>query len=186
VRDEVGFYNFMRPYPYATWLDRWNLVKECLIEAAQYGEENGVTMVLQNHAPLIRHWKDTFDLMREVDSPWLKLRLDLPIFENLNRDYVATAVHTVGNFQTHSHFGGEFYRDSSGVVRQKPQDSQFGKELPDYAHYIGLMKEIGYNGYFTYEFCHPALKDDHTRAGIDYINEQVQLAREFMANLIAA
>jgi len=29
--------------------------------AAKMGEENGVVMALQNHAPPIRHWKDTYD-----------------------------------------------------------------------------------------------------------------------------
>ena len=71
-----GFYTFDRPHPYATWLERWNYVKDCLKEAAAFGEEFGVVMALQNHAPLIRHWKDCLDLVQEVNSPWLKVCLD--------------------------------------------------------------------------------------------------------------
>jgi sugar phosphate isomerase/epimerase len=56
------FYSFMRQYPYATWYDRYVFVKDCLKEAAKIGEENGVVMALQNHAPVIRTWRDTFDL----------------------------------------------------------------------------------------------------------------------------
>lgn len=184
VRDSDGYYSFMRQYPFATHLDRWNFVKSCLKEAARMGEEHGIVMALQNHAPLIRHWKDTYDLVKEVDSPWLKVCLDLPIFENLDRDYVANAVRTVGNLQVHSHFGGEYYRDASGEVKQKNSDAHFGESFPDYSHYVGLMNEIGYNGYFTFELCHPVLNDDHTRAGIGYVNEQVKLAREFMGKLV--
>jgi len=33
------------------------------------GEEFGVVMALPNHPPLIRHWKDMYDLIKEVDSP---------------------------------------------------------------------------------------------------------------------
>lgn len=184
VHDHEGYYGFMRQYPYATHIDRWNFVKDCLREAAKMGEENGVVMVLQNHAPLIRTWKDTLDLVKEVNSPWLKVCLDLPIFENYDKDYVAEAVRAIGSLQVHSHYGGEYYRDPSGVVKQKRMAHRFGEPLPDYRHYIGLMNEIGFNGYFTFELCHPVLNDDHTRAGIDYVHEQVKLAHEFMAGIV--
>ena len=46
------------------------------------------------------------------------------------------------------------------------------------------MSEIGYDGYFTFELCHPVINDDHTRAGIEYVHEQVKLAREYMTNIV--
>jgi sugar phosphate isomerase/epimerase len=179
-------YTFEAQYPFATWLDRWNYAKDTLKEAAKFGEEFGVVMALQNHAPLIRHWKDTYDMVREVNSPWFKICLDLPIFENKEKEYVANAVRTVGDLQIHSHFGGEYYRDSDGTVRQKVVESHFGEPFPDYAHYIAMMNEIGYKGYFTFELCHPVLNDDHTRGNIDYVHNQVKLAREFMGNILKA
>jgi len=182
VRD--NFYTFSRQFPYVTRLDRWNFVKQSLAEAARMGEEYGVVMVLQNHAPLIRHWKDTLDLVKEVNSPWLKVCLDLPIFEKQEKEYIAEAVRTIGPLQVHSHYGGEYFRDKDNKARQKVIESHFGEPLPDYAHYIGLMGEIGYKGYFTFELCHPVLNDDHSRAGIEYVHEQVNLAREFMTNII--
>ncbi len=185
VHEHYGYYTFMTQYPYVTHLDRWNYVKGCLAEAAKMGEEFGVTMALQNHGPLIRHWKDTYDLVREVNSPWLKVCLDLPIMENLDKEYVANAVRTVGNLQVHSHFGGEYYRDDSGMVQQKVLEYHFGEPLPDYEHYIGLMHDIGYDGYLTFELCHPVLNEDHTRAGIEYVNEQSKLAREYMSKIIS-
>jgi len=178
------FYTFQRQFPFATRLDRYNFVKGCLREAAKMGEENDVIMALQNHAPLLRGWRDTIDLVNEVGSPWLKISLDLPIFENLEKEYVANAVHTVGNLQVHSHFGGEYYRDASGTIKPRVLDYYAGGMIPDYAHYISLMREIGYNGYFTFELCHPVLNEDHTNAGIEYVHEQVKLAREYMGNII--
>ncbi len=177
------FYSFQRQYPFCTRLDRYNFVKECLREAAKMGEEHGIVMTLQNHAPLIRGWKDTYDLVKEVNSPWLKICLDLPIFENLDKDYVANAVRNVGNLQVHSHFGGEYYRDPNGTVRPVVLDYYAGGKIPDYGHYIGLMNEIGYNGYFTFELCHPVLNEDHTRGGLEYVHNQVKLAREYMGNI---
>ncbi len=178
------FYTFQRQYPFATRLDRYNFVKECLREAAKMGEEFSVLMALQNHAPLIRGWRDTYDLVKEVNSPWLKICLDLPIFEKLEKEYVANAVRTVGKLQVHSHFGGEYFRDTDGTIKPRVLDYYAGGMIPDYSHYIGLMDEIGYNGYFTFELCHPVINEDHTPAGIEYVHEQVSLAREFMTNII--
>jgi sugar phosphate isomerase/epimerase len=179
-----GFYTFLRQYPYATWLDRYNYVKECLKEAAKIGEENGVVMALQNHSPLIRNWKDTFDLVKEVNSPGLKVCLDLPIFDKQDKEYIANAVRTIGSLQVHSHFGGEYYRDENKVIRPKLLDYYAGGIMPDYSHYIQLMNEIGYNGYFTFELCHQLLNKDHSIAGIEFVHEQVALAREYMAGII--
>ena len=179
-----GFYTFLRQYPYATWIERYNYVKDCLKEAAKFGEESGVVLALQNHAPLIRTWRDTYDLVKEVNSPWLKVCLDLPIFDKQDKDYIANAVRTVGNLQVHSHFGGEYYRDENNVIKPKLLDSYAGGIMPDYAHYIGLMNEIGFNGYFTFELCHPLWNKDHTVAGVEFVHEQVALAKEYMANII--
>ncbi len=179
-----NFYTYERKYPYTTRIDHWNYTRECLIEAAQMAEEYGVTLVLQNHGPLINNWKDCYDMVKEVDSKWLKVCLDLPMMIKHDKKWVEDAIHTVGPLQTHSHFGGEFYRDDSGKVIQKVISSKFGKELPDYSHYIGLLKEIGYEGWLTYELCHPVLTDSHKMAKIDYVHEQVQLAQEFMASIV--
>ncbi|HAQ19443.1 MAG TPA: sugar phosphate isomerase [Prolixibacteraceae bacterium] len=179
-----NFYSFERQYPFATRIERWNFVKDCLKEAAGFGEEFGVTMALQNHAPLIKTWRDTLDLVREINSPWLKICLDLPIMDNLDNDYVANAVRTVGNLQVHSHFGGEYYRDKDDTVKPVILDYYAGGKNPDYRHYIGLMNEIGYNGYFTFELCHPVLNADHTRGDISYVDNQVKLAREFLGKMV--
>jgi sugar phosphate isomerase/epimerase len=179
-----GFYTFLRQYPYATWIERYNFVKDCLREAAKIGEDNGVVMALQNHSPLIRTWRDTYDLVKEVDSPFLKVCLDLPIFDKQDKDYIANAVRTIGNLQVHSHFGGEYDRDENKVIKPRLLDYYAGGIMPDYEHYIQLMNEIGYNGWFTFELCHPLWNKDHSRAGIDFVHEQVSLAHEYMANII--
>ncbi len=177
-----GYYSFERQFPFATRLERWNFVKDCLKEAAAFGEEFGVVMALQNHAPLIRHWKDCYDLVKEVDSPWLKVCLDLPIMTRLDKEWVERAVRTVGDLQVHTHYGGEFRRDDEGQVVFK--DWSFGRPVPDYAHFIDLMREIGFDDWFCFELCHPLLDEMHQPLGIDYVHEQVELAQEYMRALI--
>ena len=177
-----NFYTFEGQYPFCTRLERWNFVKDCLKEAAAFGEEFGVVMALQNHAPLIRHWKDCYDLVKEVNSPWLKMCLDLPLLTSFDKGFVRQAALTVGDLQVYSHFGGEFCRDEQGRVQQKALD--FGKPLPDYAYFIELMREIGFDGYFGYELCHPVLSEAHEPMGLTYVDEQVKLAREFLGGLL--
>jgi sugar phosphate isomerase/epimerase len=176
------FYTFERQYPFATRLERWNLVKACLKEAAAFGEEFGVVMALQNHEPLIRHWKDAYDLVREVDSPWLKVCLDLPMMTRFDEPFVREAALTVGALQVHSHFGGEFDRAADGRVRQRRYE--FEKPLPDYARFVSLMREFGYDGYICYELCHPFLNERHELQGLEAVDEQVALALDFMSDLL--
>jgi sugar phosphate isomerase/epimerase len=180
------FYEFQRQFPYATWLDRWVLTRDCLAEAAAYGEEFGVTMLLQNHAPLIRHWKDCYELVTEVDSPWLQVCLDHPIMVNYEHDWVRNAVMTVGDLQKHSHYGGEFYRDEEGKVRMREIETRFGRPEPDYPFYIDLMRETGYEGYFTFELCHPVLGDKKQPMSMAYVDEQAEFAQEFMRDILNA
>jgi len=175
-------YSLERQFPFATRQERWNFVKSCLVEASGFGAEYGVVMALQNHAPLIRHWKDCYDLVKEVNSPWLKFCLDLPNMRNYDHDWVSTAVDAVGDQQVHMHFGGEYQRDAAGKV--KPKSLNFGQPLPDYGHYLRKMKEIGYEGYISFELCHPVLSEAHEPLGLDYVDEQVQLAHEYMHDLI--
>jgi sugar phosphate isomerase/epimerase len=169
-------------YPFVTRLDRWNYVKDGLKEAAAIGEEFGVLMALQNHPPLIRHWKDCYDLVREVQSPWLKVCLDLPMLTCFDKEFVKQAALAVGKLQVYSHFGGEYDRDANGRVQPRALD--FEKPIPDYGQFLGLMREIGYDGYFGYELCHPFVNEKHELQGIDQVHEQVKLAREYLSSLI--
>jgi hypothetical protein len=46
------------------------------------------------------------------------------------------------------------------------------------------MRKIGYNGYMSYELCHPLPVKGGQTVGIDYAHENAQLAAEFMRDLI--
>lgn len=187
-RDGLALYEearqgWERAYPDVPWLERYRLVRDCLREAANFGEEFGVVMALQNHPPIIRHYQDTLDLVREVDSPWLKVCLDVPLLTRQDDKWVRQASLATGELQVHSHFGGEFFRDEEGKVRLKPFG--LGRPLTNYPTFLRAMKEIGYEGYFCFEFCHPAVDESHNPAGIEFIHEQAALALEYMRDRIA-
>jgi hypothetical protein len=46
------------------------------------------------------------------------------------------------------------------------------------------MDLIGYNGYFTFELCHPLYNKNHEPEGIEFVDEQVSLARQYMSDII--
>ena len=181
------FYTFERQYPFATHLDRWNFVKDCLKESAAFGEEFGVTMALQNHPPLFKDYRDCLRMVKEINSPWLKICLDAGMMDRKDPDWVEEAVRAVGPLQVHSHYGGEYFRDKSGVVRSKYESDKYRDEIiewADYDRYIELMDEINFSGYFCYELCHHVRTEDGKTAGLDYVHEQAMLAREYMSDIL--
>ena len=182
------YYSFQRQYPYSTMLDRWNFVKDCLKESAGFGEEFGITMALQNHPPLFKDYRDCLHMVKEINSPWLKICLDAGMMDRKNPEWVEEAVKAVGPLQVHSHYGGEYFRDSTGKVQSKYESDKYRDEIiewADYDRYIDLMGEIGYNGYFCYELCHHIKTPDGKTAKVDYAHEQAKLAREFMADILS-
>ena len=182
------YYTFQQQYPYATMLDRWNFVKDCLKESAAFGEEFGITMALQNHPPLFKDYRDCLRMVKEVNSPWLKICLDAGMMDRKDPDWVEEAVRAVGPLQVHSHYGGEYFRNSAGKVEMVYESDKYKAEIiewADYDRYIELMGEIGFTGYFCYELCHHVRTPDGKTAGIDFVHEQAKLAREYMADIIA-
>jgi sugar phosphate isomerase/epimerase len=169
---------------YSTRREQWTAVRSCLREAAQIAEDAGVTLALQNHGPLLRHYRDMLDMIAEVESPALQACLDVPILERQDDAYVAQAVRETGRLQVHSHFGGEFEPGPGGTVRSR--QFEFGRPLTNYPAFIRALKETGYDGYFCYEFCHPAQDARHEMKGLEFVEEQARLAFAYLRDVMAA
>jgi sugar phosphate isomerase/epimerase len=169
---------------YSTRRQQWTFVRDCLKEAARMAEDAGVILALQNHVPLLRHYRDMLDMIAEVDSPALRACLDVPILERQDDAYVRQAVLETGRLQVHSHFGGEYERGPDGKVRQRRYE--FDRPLANYPTFIRALKETGYDGYFCFEFCHPALDQRHEMQGLEYVEEQTRLAFEYLRDLLVA
>jgi sugar phosphate isomerase/epimerase len=169
---------------YSTRREQWAAARACLREAARMAEDAGVTLALQNHGPLLRHYRDMLDMIAEVDSPALQACLDVPILERQCDAYVQQAVWETGRLQVHSHFGGEYERAEGGTVRQRQYE--FDRPPVNYPVFVRALKESGYNGYFCYEFCHPAQNDRHETQGLEFVDEQTRLAFVYLRDLLVA
>jgi len=156
--------------------ETWSWCREGLAESARYAGENGVTLALQNHAPVIRDYRDVLRMVEEVASPYLKVCFDARLEHGKDADAVRKATVEVGPLQVLSHFGGEY--------RQGPQGIEVIGGEPCLAEVSGLL-EIGYRGYFGYELCHPLPVVEGKTVGVEYVHENARLAAEYMRGVIA-
>ncbi len=152
----------------------WAWCREGMAESARYAEDAGVILALQNHAPVTLDYQDVLKMVKEINSPNLKVSLDVPIMADKSPENIQRAAKAVGNLQVLSHFGGDYERDTDGKVK--------GAEF--YTPFIRAMHEIGYSGYLSYELCHPLPVVNGQTVGIEYAEKSAQLASEFMRGLI--
>ncbi|MBN9070022.1 MAG: aminomethyl-transferring glycine dehydrogenase [Rhizobiales bacterium] len=166
----------------------WGWCREALIECAKYASDAGVTLSLQNHKPLINDHHDLLRMVREVDSPALKVCLDAPLMPDRGTAAIEQAARDVGSLQVLSHFGGEFERLSDGSIRGfERNDGVVGEDTKRYyGDFVRAMNEIGYDGYIGYELCHQLPVINGQTVDISYADESASLAAEFMRELINA
>ena len=114
-------------------------------ELARYGEQRGVVVALEPHVG------QAFDLpekvvwlIEKVNSPWFRLNFDNSHFEVMGRD-VAEYVSPLAPLSVHTHV-----KDQRG----RAPDYEFlvpGEGDFDYARYLTLMRDAGYDGSITVE-----------------------------------
>ncbi|MGE5295406.1 MAG: sugar phosphate isomerase/epimerase family protein, partial [Solirubrobacterales bacterium] len=147
----------------------WNRCRDALAECARYAADYGVTLALQNHAPIVKSYKDVLHMIQQVDSPQLKACIDLPLLSDKSPEGIRTAMTETGKLEVLSHFGGEFERTADGAIVNDHEQEAF-------PHFIRAMKEIGYNGYMGYELCHPLPVVDGQTVGVEFAEKNAKLA----------
>src|SRR5258708_33630333 len=148
----------------------------------------GLTLVLENHKPLIRDHRDVLRMVREVTSPHLKVCLDAPLMPDKSLAAMREAAQAVGSLQVMSHFGGEFDRNPDGRITGVDRiDGVITGETNQYYHdFARAMNQIGYHGYTSYELCHQLPVVNGETVGVEFAHKNVQLAAEFMREIIKA
>jgi sugar phosphate isomerase/epimerase len=154
----------------------WAWCRDSLEEAARMAGDFGVTLALQNHAPVIKDYRDALRMVKEINSPRLKICFDARLEHQMDEAGVRKAVNEVGALQTLWHFGGEYDRGPSGIT-VKGDEKALGEAL-------GLM-DIRYNGYTGFELCHPLPVVDGKSVGLDFVDKNAQLAAEYMRGILA-
>jgi sugar phosphate isomerase/epimerase len=164
----------------------WGWCRDALIESARYAGEAGVTLALQNHRPVIKDYPDVLRMVREVNSPYLKVCLDAPLLLDKSAKAMGEAARAVGPLQVLSHFGGEFERLSDGRIRgYERNDGIIEGETNQYYQDFGVaMRSIEYQGYCSYELCHQLPVVNGQTVGREFAEQNAQLAAEFMRQIL--
>jgi sugar phosphate isomerase/epimerase len=164
----------------------WNWCREALIECARYAEDAGVTLALQNHRPVIKDYPDVLRMVREVNSPSLKVCLDAPLMLDKSAKSMREAARAVGTLQVLSHFGGEFERLPDGRIRGFERNDGVieGETNQYYNDFVTAMRGIEYQGYLSYELCHQLPVVNGQTVGIEFADRNAELAAGFMRQII--
>jgi len=152
----------------------WAWCREGLTECARYAADAGVMLALQNHKPMMNDHRDVLRMIREVNSPALKMSFDpwgLPI---KTPEYILKAAREVGSMQVLCHIGGVYERGPDGKVKGETHFRPF----------VAAMKDIGYQGYLSYEMCSEPPKVGGKIEGLERADRNAQLAAEFLRGLI--
>jgi L-ribulose-5-phosphate 3-epimerase len=187
--EEVALYgpyergnHYKRPYP--ADLRKWNHAVNGIREVADMALDLGITLVLQNHAPVITPgYEDVLTMLKEIDRKNMKLCLDVPLFyERQSDQYVCEAVERCGAHIALTHYGAwNFSESDNGEIIQGPASS-FGGQI-NYKTFVAGLHHSGYDGFLVSEYCLPVIRN-HTIAGIDEIDQANRLALQYMKEVV--
>lgn len=162
-------------------------ILKCFKECSKWAQEQGVVLALQNHGPVIETYHDMLDFVKWVDSPNFKCSFDAPCCgwskEKQSNSYIEKAVRDVGDLQMISHANGEFVQEDDGKIEMITFFRNEQPVLTNYPAFIKTLKEIGYDGYINYEFCHMPFQGGKV-LGYDYIEKQIDLAQKYFTGLV--
>ncbi len=160
---------------------------KCFKECAKWAEDAGVVLALQNHQPIIDLYTDMLDFVEWVDSPNFKCCLDAPCLgwnATVQADeYVEQAVRDVGTLQVISHANAEFVENEDGSIEMISFDPHVQPVLTNYPAFFRALKQIGYDGFVNYEFCHMPFQGGQV-LGYAYIEKQIGLAQRYFRHLV--
>ena len=163
----------------------WNRAIEGIREAASWAEDLGITLLLQNHAPVLRPgYEDALAMMQEIERKNVKLCIDVPLFSDRQKsDYVREAVRNCGKNLLYTHYGAwNFMETENGEVAQEPAPHHGG--MINYEAFIEALHQINYNGYLTSEYCLPLIRN-HKIAGVEEVDSATIIAMRYMKKLVA-
>ncbi len=170
---------------YPADLRKWERAVKGIREIAARAADLGITLALQNHAPVIRPgYEDVLAMMQEIDHPSIKLCLDVPLFyERQSDEYVNEALEHCGDDTVLTHFGAwNFSQAADGTVVQDPSPSGGGPI--NYKTFLAGLEQRGYNGYLVSEYCLPVVRN-HKIKGIEEVDKSNKMSLGYLKALLS-
>ena len=189
--DEIALYGqfdrtpyYKRLYPVD--LRKWNRAVQGIREVSARAADLGITLALQNHAPVIRPgYEDVLAMMQEIDRPNIKLCVDAPLFYDRQSDeYINEAIDHCGESIILTHYGAwNFSQNDDGEIIQEPSPSGGGQI--NYKTFLAGLQQTGYDGYLVSEYCLPVVKG-HQIAGIEEVDKANKISLEYMKGILSS
>jgi sugar phosphate isomerase/epimerase len=168
---------------------QYALVVEGLTMAGKIAAKYGVTLAVQNHHDIALHHDAMKWLLDEVNLPNVKAAFDCwsPTLEGLSSEEIKQAIYKMKPYIVHTTTADyeklpryKYEINHTNYTAQIPQMRavEIGEGFLDYKTFINTLKEIGYQGYITYEMCE-VLKgggsvenlDKAARAFLEYVKQ---------------
>ncbi len=184
VRIYTGYERPDHPYD-----KQYAMVIEGIQMAGKIAADYGVTLIIQNHHDIALHHTAMKWLLDEVNLPNVKAAFDAwsPTIEGLSPEEIKDAIHTMSpylvhtttaDYEKHPRFKYEFLQTYYTPLLPQNRMVMMGEGYIDYKTFINTLKEIGYQGYITYEMCE-VLKgggsienlDKSAKAFLDYVKQ---------------
>jgi len=175
--------NYFKPL-FAADLKIWHRAVEGIREVADWAADMGITLVLQNHGPVLTPgYEDVLAMTKEVDRSNLKICLDVPMFfDRQGTEYVREAVEKCSEYIRYTHYGAwNFSESEEGEVILDSAPGHGGKI--NYETFIEALHEHDYDGWLTSEYCLPILRN-HQLCGIEDIDEATRRGLRYMKQLV--
>ncbi|MGC4036124.1 MAG: sugar phosphate isomerase/epimerase family protein [Chitinophagaceae bacterium] len=175
--------NYFKPL-YAADLRVWQRCVEGIREVANWADDRGITLVLQNHGPVLSPgYEDVLAMRNEVGNDNLKLCLDVPMFfDRQKTEYVRESVEKCSDLIRYTHYGAwNFSETEDGEIVLDPAPGHGGQI--NYETFFEALYQHGYDGYLTSEYCLPVLKD-HKVTGVEAIDAATKRGLKYMKQLI--
>lgn len=187
--EEIGLY---APYERGNYYSRsspsdlrkWRHAVDGIRRVADWAADMGITLALQNHAPVLRPgYEDVIAMQQEIDRENVKLCLDVPLYYTQQDDeYVQKSVIECANEIILTHYGTwNLVENSNGEIVQVPAHN-FG-EIINYEAFFSALHKAGYKGYLVSESCIPIIVD-HKIGGIEEVDKAVIRTLKYMKNIV--
>jgi sugar phosphate isomerase/epimerase len=143
---------------------QYALVVEGLQMAGKLASKYGVTLAVQNHHDIALHHEAMKWLLDEVNLPNVKAAFDCwsPTLEGLSSEEIRQAIITMKPYIVHTttadykelpRYKYELNQTNYTKLQSQMRAVPIGEGFLDYKTFINTLKEIGYQGYITYEMC---------------------------------
>jgi sugar phosphate isomerase/epimerase len=143
---------------------QYALVVDGLKMAGKIASSYGVTLAIQNHHDIALHHEAMKWLLDEINLPNVRAAFDCwsPTLEGLTSEEIVKAVRIMKPYIVHTttadykelpRFRYDLNQTNYTKMESQMRAVPIGQGFLDYKSFINTLKEIGYQGYITYEMC---------------------------------